>query len=96
MYVSGLNNRSPLYYNDGMLIDDLFTNGGEGETHGGWAKIEDDEQGCIPSRSTIRFILGQNGESYNDWHSCVGSGGGSGTGILILPPNARNGACGST
>ncbi|MCP4128907.1 MAG: hypothetical protein GY753_17895, partial [Gammaproteobacteria bacterium] len=64
--------------------------GGEGATLGGWAKIEDDAQGCIPFGSTIRFIIGQKGKSYNSW-GIFGAGGGGGTGILFLPPNAGNG-----
>ncbi|MCP4141662.1 MAG: hypothetical protein GY755_15545, partial [Chloroflexi bacterium] len=51
----------------------------------GWAKIEDDEQGCIPSGSTIRYIIGQHGESESSFLANGGGGGGGGTGILFLP-----------
>ncbi|MCP4090844.1 MAG: hypothetical protein GY746_13795, partial [Gammaproteobacteria bacterium] len=78
------------YYNDHCSIDNHYGNGGEGATLGGWAKIEDDAQGCIPFGSTIRFIIGQKGKSYNSWKIC-GAGGGGGTSILFLPPNAGNG-----
>ncbi|MCP4088447.1 MAG: hypothetical protein GY746_01450 [Gammaproteobacteria bacterium] len=77
-------------YKAGHFINDHYANGGEGATLEGWAKIEDDEQGCIPSGSTIRFIIGQKGDSANSWISTIGSGGGGGTGILFLPPNAVN------
>ncbi|MCP4196992.1 MAG: hypothetical protein GY762_07555, partial [Proteobacteria bacterium] len=77
------------YYNDHVFIDDHYANGGEGATLGGWAKIKDDAEGCIPSGSTIRFIIGEHGESNNS-DSRSGAGGGGGTGILFLPPNAEN------
>ncbi|MCP4083062.1 MAG: hypothetical protein GY743_22810, partial [Planctomycetaceae bacterium] len=70
--------------------DKHHANGGEGAILGGWVKIEDDAQGCIPSGSTIRFIIGQKGKSYTDWDMDLGAGGGGGTGILFLPLNAGN------
>ncbi|MCP4127823.1 MAG: hypothetical protein GY753_12270, partial [Gammaproteobacteria bacterium] len=62
----------------------------EGATLGGWVKIKDDAEGCIPSGSKIRFIVGQSGQSTNSRFD-NGAGGGGGTGILFLPPNANNG-----
>ncbi|MCP4076476.1 MAG: hypothetical protein GY744_09850, partial [Gammaproteobacteria bacterium] len=79
------------YFNDHIFFNTHYANGGEGATLGGWAKIEDDEQGCIPSGSTIRFIIGQHGESNSGWNGGRGGGGGGGTGILFLPPNSVNG-----
>ncbi|MCP4089649.1 MAG: hypothetical protein GY746_07630, partial [Gammaproteobacteria bacterium] len=76
------------YFKDGILSDKHYSNGGEGAILGGWVKIKDDEEGCIPSGSTIRFIIGQHGESYCGWYNPAGAGGGGGTGILFLPPNA--------
>ncbi len=65
---------------------------GEGDTLGGWAKIKDDPEGCIPPGSKIRFIIGEHGKSQNaDMHFGGGTGGGGGTGILFLAPNAGNG-----
>ncbi|MCP4088496.1 MAG: hypothetical protein GY746_01700 [Gammaproteobacteria bacterium] len=55
-----------------------FANGGEGATLGGWVKIEDDAQGCIPFGSTIRFIIGQKGESFEGWRYNASGGGGRG------------------
>ncbi|MCP4090410.1 MAG: hypothetical protein GY746_11560, partial [Gammaproteobacteria bacterium] len=77
-------------YNDHKFDNKHYANGGEGATLGGWVKIEDDAQGCIPFGSTIRFIIGQKGESCNSW-TLFATGGGGGTGILFLPPNAVNG-----
>ncbi|MCP4088707.1 MAG: hypothetical protein GY746_02795, partial [Gammaproteobacteria bacterium] len=79
------------YYNGDVLFNNHYANGGEGAILGGWAKIDDNVQGCIPSGSKIRFIIGEHGKSYNNYRSPAGAGGGGGTGILFLPPNAGNG-----
>ncbi|MCP4127397.1 MAG: hypothetical protein GY753_10080, partial [Gammaproteobacteria bacterium] len=78
------------YYNDHVATNKHYANGGEGVTLGGWAKIEDNMVGCIPCGSTIRFIIGEHGESHNHRWGCTAAGGGGGTGILFLPPNDNN------
>ncbi|MCP4126587.1 MAG: hypothetical protein GY753_05940, partial [Gammaproteobacteria bacterium] len=78
------------YNNYPIFGNEHYANGGEGATLGGWAKIKDDTQGCIPSGSMIRFIIGEHGKSYDADGVLSGAGGGGGTGILFLPPNARN------
>ncbi|MCP4126149.1 MAG: hypothetical protein GY753_03690, partial [Gammaproteobacteria bacterium] len=75
---------------DQIFIDPHYRNGGEGAILGGWVKIEDDAVGCIPFGSTIRFIIGQHGDSYSSPDEFGSGGGGGGTGILFLPPNAVN------
>ncbi len=78
------------YLND-YLSDYHYSNGGEGAILGGWVKIAEDAEGCIPPESKIRFIIGEHAKSNNNAGcSNGGAGGGGGTGILFLPPNAKH------
>jgi hypothetical protein len=77
------------YYNDGMLIDNHYADGGQGATLAGTFVIGTGP-GQIPPGSTIRFIIGEKGGNNNSgWEES--SGGGGGTGILFKPPGAGNG-----
>ncbi|MCP4075743.1 MAG: hypothetical protein GY744_06135, partial [Gammaproteobacteria bacterium] len=90
IYLEGRGADGGRRYNNHFFLPDVhYANGGEGATLGGWAKIKDDAEGCIPSGSKIRFIIGEHGKSY-DSGDLIGAGGGGGTGILFLPPNAGN------
>jgi hypothetical protein len=71
------------YYNDGMLINDHYANGGEGATLAGKFEIGDGPNE-IPPGSRIRFIIGEKGGSDNSMGN-AGSGGGGGTAILFGP-----------